>query len=89
MWSWHYGMEESASLLEEHGYFKVLETQKVQMDEAEAERITKEPKKQKREEEEYRQRQQQNPEAFFLPFFNTPIERSSYGYVIIAQRREK
>lgn len=33
MGSWHYGMEEAASLLEEHGYFNVLEARRVLVDE--------------------------------------------------------
>lgn len=31
MWSWHYGMEEVARLLEEHGYFEVRGMRKVQV----------------------------------------------------------
>lgn len=89
MWSWHYGMEEAASLLEEHGYFKVVESQKVQVDEKEAERIAQELAKQKQEEEEYNKRQENAQSPFPLPFFKTPVERSPYAYVVIARRREK
>lgn len=89
MWSWHYGVNEAASLLEEHGYFRVLETRKVQIDNEEAERISKELEKQKQEEEEYRKRQETDPSPFPLPFFKLPIERSPYAYVVIAQRTQK
>ena len=88
MWSWHYGMEEAASLLEEHGYFEVLETWKVRVDEGEAERIEKELEKQKQDEEEYYRRQKENPNPLPipLPFLKMPVERSPYAYVIIARR---
>lgn len=89
MWSWHYGIDEAASLIEEHGYFKVLETRKVQIDKEEAERIAKELEKQKQEEEKYRRMQETDPSPFPLPFFKLPIERSPYAYVVIAQRSEK
>jgi trans-aconitate methyltransferase len=89
MWSWHYGMEETARLLEEHGYFKVIEAQKVQVDEKEAERIALELTKQKQEEEEYYQRQESAQSPVPLPFFKTPVERSPYAFVVIARRCEK
>jgi SAM-dependent methyltransferase len=88
MWSWHYGMEEVANLLEEHGYFKVLETCKVQIDHEEAERIRQELEKQKLEEEEFNRKQEAEPSPFPFPFFKQPIERSAYAYVVIAQRGE-
>ncbi len=91
MWSWHYGMQEAARLLEEHGYFKVLSMQKVQVDEGEAERLAQELEKQKQEEEEYRQRQENELSdlPFQLPFLKVPIERSPYVYVVIAQKKER
>jgi SAM-dependent methyltransferase len=89
MWGCHYGMEEAAGYLEEHGYFKVLDTRKVQVDPDEAERIARELKKQKQEEKEYRKRQKSDPERFFLPFSRPPIERSPYTYVVMAQRCER
>ena len=89
MWSWHYGMEEAANMLEEHGYFRVLETQKVQVNEAEAERIAQEIEKQKQEEEEYYQRQANDPSSFPMPFLEMPIERSPYAYVVVAQRCDR
>jgi SAM-dependent methyltransferase len=88
MWSWHYGMEEAASLLEEHGYFRVLETGKVQVDEKEGERIAQELEEEKREEEEYRLKQESNPTAFRFPFPKKHIERSPYTYFVVAQRNE-
>lgn len=89
MWSWHYGMEEAAHLLEEHGYFEVLETRKVIVDEGEDQRIAQELEKQKVEEEEYRQKQASHPGAIPLPFFKTPIKRSAYAYLISARRGER
>lgn len=89
MWSSHYSMEEAAGLLEEHGYFQVLDMQEVQVDEGEAERIAQELEKQKEEEAAFLQRQAANPDQFNFPFFPTPIERSSYAYVIVARRCEK
>jgi hypothetical protein len=86
MWSWHYGMEEIAGLLEEHGHFQVLETRKVQADEGEAQRIAQALEKQHKDEEEYYQRQKEHPGPFQLPFFRMPIERSPYAYVVIARR---
>jgi SAM-dependent methyltransferase len=89
MWSWHYGMEEAASLLEEHGYFKVVEAQKVQEDPGEGERIAQELEKEKQKEEEYIKRQKSTDSSLNIPFLQTPIERSPYAYVLIAQRCEK
>jgi len=89
MWSWHYGMNEAAQLIEEHGYFEVLDCRKVQVDEDEAQRIAEELEKQKQEEEEYLKRQESNPDQFMLPFFATPIEHSPYSFLIIARRRER
>lgn len=91
MWSWHYGMEEAASLLEEHGYFEVIETRVVQRDEGEAARIAQEEARQAEEEEAFNRRKAENPEAFpsFLPFFKTRIERSPYAYVVMARKRER
>jgi SAM-dependent methyltransferase len=88
MWSWHYGMDEAADLLEEHGYFEVLSRRKVQWDKDEDNRIAQEIEKQNKEEEEYRNRQESDPSPFpiMLPFMKTPIERSSYAYMIIARR---
>jgi len=89
MWSWHYDMEEAASLLEEHGYFKVMDAKKVQVDPEEAERIAQELEKQKQEEEKYLQAKKDHPSSFPMPFFKSKIERSPYAFVIIAQRSEK
>jgi SAM-dependent methyltransferase len=86
MWSWHYGMEEAAGLLEEHGYFEVLEMRKVVEDEDESARIAVELEKQKQEQEEYNQRRETDPEAMILPFIKTPVTRSVYAYILIAWR---
>jgi SAM-dependent methyltransferase len=87
MWGSHYGMQEVAALLEEHGYFTVLDTCKVVEDPEEAERIAEELKKRKKEEEAHRKRQEKDSNGFVKPFFGTPIERSPYTYVIVARRR--
>ncbi len=86
MWSWHYGMEEVESMLKEHGFFDVLETRKVAVDENEGLRITLELAKQETEKEEYRKKQVNAPEAFPMPFLKTHIERSPYAYIIIVRR---
>jgi hypothetical protein len=87
MWSWHYGMDEIAGLLEEHGYFEVLETRKVQTDAGEAERIAQALEKQRKDEEEYNRRQKEHPDHFHLPYLKMPVERSPYAYVVIARRK--
>ena len=89
MWSWHYGMEEAARLLEEHGYFKVIDFQRVKVDEEEVERIAREIEKQAQEEKEFNRRVESAPEAFPFSYFNLPVERSPYAYVVIARRCEK
>jgi SAM-dependent methyltransferase len=89
MWSSHYGMEEAAHLLEEHGYFKVEDTCKVYVDKEEAERLAQELEKQKQREEEYRRKQEANPSLLPLPFFKDYIERSPYAYVVTARRCDR
>jgi SAM-dependent methyltransferase len=91
MWTWHYSMEEAAGLLEEHGYFEVLDKRIVKMNEQDAERIARALEKQKQEEEEYLKRQEGMSESdiFFMPFIPAPIERSPYTYLVIARRCEK
>lgn len=86
MWSWHYGIEEAAKLVEEHGFFEVLDMRLVQVDPKEEERIAEEMAKQKLEEEEYYRKQQENPDAFCFPYQKFPIMKSGYAYVIIARR---
>jgi SAM-dependent methyltransferase len=89
MWSSHYGMEEAANLLEEHGYFEVIDTCKVYVDKEEAERLAQELEKQKQKEEEYRRKQEANPSSFPMPLFKDFIERSPYAYVVTARRCER
>jgi SAM-dependent methyltransferase len=89
MWSSHYGMEEAANLLKEHGYFEVLDTCKVYVDKEEAERLAQELEKQKQKEEEYRRKQEANPSSFPMPLFKDFIERSPYAYVVTARRCER
>jgi hypothetical protein len=86
MWTWHYSMDEAADLLEEHGYFEVLDRRIVKTDEQEAERIAKALEKRKQDEAEYRKRQESKPDPFNLPFMPAPIERSPYTYLVIARR---
>ncbi len=91
MWSWHYGMEEAARLLEEHGYFKVLGMHKVQVDEGEAERRAQEFEKYRQQEEEFRLRQENASDDDFFPFRypRFHFERSPYTYVITARKTKK
>lgn len=89
MWSWHYGMEEAAGLLAEHGYFTVLDARMVQLDPEDAERIAGELEKQKQEEEEYYRRQESDPPPIPIPFLKMPVERAPYGYVLVARRAKK
>jgi SAM-dependent methyltransferase len=78
MWNWHYGMEEAANLLEEHGYFSVLDACKVLADPAEERRLAEARKKQKK-----------DPSSFVMPFIKMPIAHTPYAYVITARRRER
>lgn len=87
MWSWHYGMEEAARLVEEHGFFEVLEMQLVHVDPEEEERINHELAQQKQEEEEYyREQKASNPDGFIFPYMKMPVLKSPYGYAIVARR---
>ena len=85
MWSWFYGVEDAADLLEEHGYFKVLETRKVEIVSEEQDRIRRELVKQA---EEFRKNQEDDPSSLEPTFRVTPTH-DSYTYVVIAQRLEK
>ncbi|MEN6409798.1 MAG: class I SAM-dependent methyltransferase [Anaerolineaceae bacterium] len=89
MWSWHYGMEEAANILEEHGYFNVLDARKVMVDEGEAERIARELEKQEKERENNLQMEKNHPLPVELPYPNFPVQRSPYADVIIARKRDK
>lgn len=89
MWSWHYGMEEAATLLAEHGYFEVLSMRKVNIDPDEDARIAAELEKENQEEEEYLREQAKKPEAHHWPFMKRTIERSPYSYLILARRCER
>lgn len=88
MWNWHYSLEEAVKLLEEHGYFEVIDSQKVKFDEEEDERIAREREEDRLAEEEYYRKQEQEPSesGFILPYFKKIISRSSYTYVITARR---
>ena len=89
MWSWHYGMEEAAALLEEHGYLTVLDARMVQVDPEDDGRVAGELEKQKQEEEEYYRRQESEPTSIPIPFLKIPVERAPYGYVLVARRAKK
>jgi SAM-dependent methyltransferase len=84
MWSWHYGIQEAASLLEEHGYFQVLETCVVQTDPKEAQRIAQKEEEERQKEAEYLEKQAIS--HFPVPYPKLPINRSPYAYVISARR---
>lgn len=61
MWPWHYGMEEAASLLEEHDYFKVLEARRVLVDEQGELKAVEEIEAEKQREAEFYRRKQNDP----------------------------
>ncbi len=88
MWAWHYGVEEVAQLLEEHGYFEVLDMQKVKVDPDEAERIAKEQAEMERQLAEYREKREKSGILGGMPFPVFPPMASPYAYAIVARRRE-
>lgn len=85
MWTWHYGMEEAARRLEEHGYFQVLEHKRVMWDEEEEQKAARDLEEAQKKEAEIRRQAQENPD---LPhrYFRAFVERPSYAYVIVARR---
>jgi hypothetical protein len=89
MWSWHYGMEETARRLEEHGYFNVIDMKRVAHHEEEERRYQEKVEKQKEEREEYERQLKDNPGQFPLPYFGIPPERPGYAYVVAAQRTKR
>lgn len=94
IWAWHYGMQEAARLLAEHGYFEVIATREVAVDEEEEQRMAMETEKQKEEEEAYRQKLEKQPaggSTVLPPIMHSPttIARSPYAYVIIARRLDR
>lgn len=89
MWSWHYGMDELAGLLQEHGYFEVLDSCKVQVDVDEANRIAREEERQKKEADKGRKRQKEKHLDLFPIASSLPVDRSPYAYVIIARRLQR
>ena len=82
MWSWHYGMGEAAALLEEHGYFEVLDAQIVSADKSEAKRLDKAQKKREKEKEAFIKKHV----GSISPY---PSPKAPYAYAIIARRCER
>jgi len=84
MWSWHYGMDEAAHRLEEHGYFKVLKKRRVWWDEKKELKIEQDIEAEKKAEQ---QRAAAENPSQILPHFPELHERPSYSYVIVARRK--
>jgi SAM-dependent methyltransferase len=91
LWAWHYGMDEAAHLLAEHGYFSVELARKVTVDPEDEQRVAAELEKQRLAEEEYYRKQQSTPNdlPIQMPFFKRPVEHSPYSFVLIARRCER
>jgi SAM-dependent methyltransferase len=87
MWSWHYGMEEAAARLEEHGYFKTLDMKRVKIDAKEEKRIARKIKNEEKKKEAYYRQKAESHEEFFLPYPPPSFDRPPYAYVIIARRK--
>lgn len=85
MWSWHYGMEEAAGRLEEHGYFQVLEYKRVAWDEEKEQEIAQKNEAEKVKAAEHQRKMEENP-GQFMPYFPQIHERPAYAYVIVARR---
>lgn len=85
MWSWHYGMEEAAGRVEEHGYFQVLEYKRVWWDEEKEQEIAQKIEAEKVKAAEHRHKMEENP-GQFMPYFPEIHERPPYAYVIVARR---
>lgn len=85
MWSWHYGMEEAAGRLEEHGYFQALEYQRVWWDEEKERKYAEEVEAEKVRKAEYERKRAENPDQR-MPYFPALLERPPYAYVIVARK---
>lgn len=85
MWSWHYGLEEAARRLEEHGYFQVEAKKQVWWNEEEERKITQAIEAESERAAEHRRKVEENP-GQFLPYFPLTYERPPYAYVISAVR---
>lgn len=87
MWAWHYSPEEVTHLLEEHGYFEVLDSYQVYVQEEDEE--NEEPAESEVDNQE-QEAQKEDPSAHLeLPMlldedFESP---PNYSYVVIARRR--
>ena len=87
MWSWHYGMEEAAARLEEHGYFTVLEMKRVEFNAKEEKRIARKNKREAQKKAEYDRQKAESHETFYLPYPPPSFDRPPYAYVIMARRK--
>jgi len=85
MWSWHYGLEEAAHRLEEHGYFKVVAKKRVWWDEEAEHKVAQAIEAEKEKAAEHRRKLAETP-GQFLPYFPEMHERPPYAYVIVAER---
>jgi len=87
MWGWHYGMEEAARRLAEHGYFKVLDAKRVWWDEEKEQKYAQDMKAIKEQEDENRRKKKKDM-VDIMSIAPGWIERPPYGYGIIARRVE-
>lgn len=85
MWTWHYGMDEAARRLEEHGYFKVLKKKRVCWNGGKEPKVAQEIEAEKVKEAEHQREVVENP-GQFLPNFPEVHERPPYAYFIVARR---
>jgi SAM-dependent methyltransferase len=88
MWSWHYGMEEAAGRLEEHGYFKVIATHRFVTNEEKEKHYLEQAEVQKQERAEY-DRKTHPPGEPVPPSLTIRPERPGYAYLVIARREER
>lgn len=88
MWCWHYGLDEAAQRLEEHGYFKVVEKKRVWWDEEKEQMVIQAIEAEKERAAEHRRKAAENP-GQFQPYYPELHERPAYAYVIVAQRADR
>jgi len=87
MWGWHYGMDEAARRLEEHGYFKVLKKKRVWWDKEKELKIAQDIEAEEKKKAEHQRAAAENP-GQTLPYLPELHERPPYAYVIVARRRK-
>lgn len=85
MWSWTYGMDEAAQILEEFGYFKALKLQNVATEQEKAERLER---WRISTQEQHDKMAKSNPHGpkIQLPDLSGGPDKLPYNYAIIARR---